>query len=325
MKIFFGSLLIAIAFLVLWQMAAVRDSKELVDTAALDGREDVVEPMPRDAEDAESTSQELAGSSRKTVAKPDEAIPRNPFESTSNARNFILDAASTYGWTERVALQNALNWSRACEPARRLDSYRDIPFDELIGMGQFAARLVPFAEFCSGLPDASDLLSDNVRSELSQAATGLPDESLQRREIEKMIDEAPDLARETLVRQLYQALLNLDEATVSASILHLLKPETGAIQTTLSGQHELWYLEFAGVLDSVSLALLCQYHDGCIGQDHPMVLRTCMKAWESSGVGCLEPHEVFEAIYQTQTPVENMMHRHLLDQVNNMLHSYRRR
>jgi len=55
-----------------------------------------------------------------------------------------------------------------------------------------------------------------------------------------------------------------------------------------------------------------------------MVLRICMAAWESSGVGCLEPGDVFEAVYQTQTPVEHMMYQNVLDQINHMLISYRR-
>jgi hypothetical protein len=325
MRVFFGILLIGVAAFALWQWVGVRDSDEIADAPVIASDEEIAGLTESEGQDSDDhLGRKATGSRREAIATPDEPIAWNPFASTSNARELILDSASTFGWTEAAALQTARNWSRACEPARRLESYRDHTFEDAPSTGRFTVDLVPFTDFCSNFPSAMELVSGEARTEIAQAATGDNAKNLDRREIDEMIENDPGLARETLIRQLHQALLNFDEANVTSSILFLMNPGTQAIQTRLPGQYEFWWLEFGGVVESVSISLLCQYHDGCIGKNHPMVLRTCINAWESSGVGCLEPQDVFEAIYQTQTPVEHMMYRALLDQVSHMLIRYRR-
>ncbi len=326
MRIYLGiMLLIAVAALAYWQWTGIGGFAEDVDVSVIEDEEKAADQADFESEDSgDNVSRSQLSSRPEALAAPDEGTAWSPFESTTDARELILNSASTFGWSEAAALQTARNWSRACEPARRLESYKDYSLDDSVQVGRFPLKLLSFVEFCETLPEASDLSSGEAREEVVRAATGSRIDYLGRREAQELIGDDPSLARETLVSQLHQALLNFDEAMVTSSILFLLRPEIEAIQTRLEGRYDLWHMEYARVLDSISITLLCQYHGGCIGKDHPMVLRICMLAWESSGVGCLEPRDVFEAVYQTQTPVEHMMYQNVLDQINHMLISYRR-
>lgn len=318
-------LIVAVATLVYWQIGMDRTVHDSV--AGVELENDVDANMSLAVREAESDEgREWVQSTEISVDGKGNAVPSTPINSSSNAGDFLLAATTQYGWTEQAALQNARNWSNACSKARQLNLGRDVPRESLVDFGQSFVDLIPFAEYCSSLVDAeTGMISKELRGALLEATKGTQGEDPHWDGMESLIRDDKDLAQEILVSQLNRALLNFDEAYVIASILYLLRPETEAIQTTLQGHLEVSHMQYSGLVESVAMTLLCQHHGGCSGADHPMVLRKCVEAFASNGVGCFQPQNVFEAIDQTLTPVEHMLYRNLLDQVNSKLRAYRRR
>ncbi|QOC22306.1 hypothetical protein IC757_15000 [Wenzhouxiangella sp. AB-CW3] len=71
---------------------------------------------------------------------------------------------------------------------------------------------------------------------------------------------------------------------------------------------------FSGrIKQDAALALLCENLGGCSG-DHPLVVRHCLGVKRHDG--CYYPRDVYDAIEQTQTPIQQTVFWSLLNQVN---------
>ena len=329
MKYFLIALIIATASLVYWQMgmdrtvhnseSEVEQDNDIDDSHGLDDISLAV------TEAASDEDWEKLQSVESSVDPKEHADPVNAMQSFSNAGDFLLAAATHFEWTEQAALQNARNWSNACIKATKLNLDR-VPRESLVELGQSFADLAPFAKYCSDFMDVeTGMISNEFKGALVEATKDTPGMDPHWADMADLIRDDKNLAQEILVSQLNRALLNFDEAYVIASILDLLRPETGAIQTALQGNFKVSHMQYYGLVESVAMTLLCQHHGGCFGPDHPMVLRKCLEAFASNGVGCLQPQDVVEAIDQTLTPVQYLLYRNLLDQVNSKLRAYRRR
>ena len=272
--------------------------------------------------------QETVVSGREAALPIIASLDPNLLEESANATDFLLKAADTYSWSEDAALQTAQNWKASCEIAGEIGLYRDITLEKLLEvLGQSYVDMMPFGEFCLGFYDPdTGTLSEELRSELLSRTTArqyLPYRDW--RTMDRLIDDDPASARDELISQLNRALLNFDEAQVDDAVGFLVMPKTRAIRPNLPERPFALYRQYVAVIRSVSWALLCEHHGGCFGQSHPLVLRTCVAAYQTRGVGCVQPQDILDAIYQTQTPIEQMHFLHLLDEINGMLRAYRRR
>lgn len=248
------------------------------------------------------------------------------FETAAKASDFLSEASRLHQWNEEVITENVKLWSRPCEHATKFEPYKDVPPQKLREMDAGVAALVDFWAYCQDLIDPdTGKVSDSLMSEMYEFAAG--DELSPDQHWTGLNDVFSardlDLAGDIVISQLNQALHNLDEASVKGSILQLLRPgaEIIAAPEIVDGRRP--HTIYTPVVGAVAATLLCQHVGGCYGPDHPMVLRACMLANERT-VGCLEPVDLMDAHYQTQTPVEHMLFWSLLNQINDMLIAYRR-
>lgn len=263
------------------------------------------------------------------IAKMEPVLPASvedvPLEESDNAAELLLLAAERFGWPEESALQAARNWKATCEKAREIGLFRGVPKTDLLELfGESYVSLIPFAEFCRGLydPDAGTLSQDLVENLRSRSATQVSP-YLDWRDMAELVETKKDFAQQELVSHLHHALLNFDEAQVFHALSFLIGPQLGAIAPNVSERPVPLSEQYVLVLPSLTLALMCHYHGGCPGLGHPLVLRTCVEAYRARGIGCIQPNDIFEAIYQTMTPVEHMHFLHLFEEINGMLRVYR--
>ncbi len=74
------------------------------------------------------------------------------------------------------------------------------------------------------------------------------------------------------------------------------------------------------IMSDAALALLCDNLGGCAG-NHPLVARHCLQMeWHD---GCYRPHDIYHAIEQTQTPIQQTVFWTLLNQIATMRRSLR--
>ncbi|QOC21832.1 hypothetical protein IC757_12430 [Wenzhouxiangella sp. AB-CW3] len=259
----------------------------------------------------------------------------DPFSEGQSIKDALQDAESLYGWSERQAYGNQVQWLHWCEeigaaassPPREVnvESIRR-KFPGMLSRTMFAQLCY---EFVDEMGDAINEMSVRLADEFilqreSQVAAEPPQWMLDSVEIEELHRAGfLDRAREQVMRELDQALSRLDEGSVYAALASLILPEAELIAPPIAGDDGS-YQFYWDAHWLVTVALICREVGGCRGEQHPMVLRQCAVGMPRN-TGCYEPVDIFDAIYQTTTPVEHTAFSAFYEQVVSMLSAYRRR
>ncbi|QOC21814.1 hypothetical protein IC757_12325 [Wenzhouxiangella sp. AB-CW3] len=296
----------------------------------------LVEPVPNDADeqigmvDSLGSAEDSLGFKRRVVTTTDEVRQvqpgPDPFSSGERLVEIFAQASSLYGWTDREERANLAQWARYCEKAEPY-SRATVRVDELRKVVPGSDELVNFARLCAGFSEEI-ILGFEGRS--SGDVEEFPSHEYQSRVLER--DEirelhhanSTDYALELVMNRLDQALKRIDENGVHGALGAMIMSGSELIAPPISSDPDTLVYYTPMMTWLVGKALICAELGGCRGQHHPMVLRHCVSMIESSP-GCYQPIDIFDAIYQTSTPIEYKAFTAFYEQVATQLAMYRRR
>ena len=224
-------------------------------------------------------------------------------------------------------MANTKLWLEPCKTVQRASPVQLSP-EELRRIGHDLPMKVKLGQFCGDLVDAVEVdLEDYVLDQLEQTLDGgsgdLPHHWMTSEETDRLRDQDPNTARNFVVEKLVTSLDRLDEVGVRTALFGFLQSETELLYPpNFQGEYHALVL-YNYVFNDVATALLCTELAGCQGADHPLVIRTCIEAYQRT-LGCVAPRDILDAIYQAQTPVEHEVFWQFLNQVSVMIARYRR-
>ena len=201
-----------------------------------------------------------------------------------------------------------LNWADSC--------FRAVGFSERAARGhsmfgltaRFANRI---HAFCRDIDE--DFIGDSraYKEALEDIASERLNPFMQQAEREG-VDLAVAAALETVSRSVNEAQV-LNALTTIVNYKEFESPFPGvdnaAVRPLFQGR--LLYHD-------LPLAIVCDNLGGC-GSEHPLVARHCLA--KEMHDGCYQPHDIYHALEQTQTPIQQTLFRAFRDQIRTMVSS----
>lgn len=237
-------------------------------------------------------------------------------EEAQSAQEMLEGAELAFNWSTTELTNNQEIWLDVCEKAEKPN-----PGPELTMRAPYSRGL---KGFCSKFKETIGAEFEAIRHhDEDYFRERLHDTSLDG----IMRKHGKSRPVDALVADLSTALERLDEFTVMVDLFFLVFNELiePPIHDERIGNSYVLYSD-GGVYVAVGLALMCQEVGGCRGQNHPYVLRLCTPTNPyRPGVFCYRPTDIFDAIYQTQTPIEHSAFWSMFNQVNALLVAHRRR
>lgn len=224
-----------------------------------------------------------------------------------------LESPSLFEMVSQLVAENELNESDLAStmvvwsvPCRRAAQFADRTGHDqpVFGLSREASQSL--GEFCGEL--AEDM--DGDAREYSQAWLEATDE------VNPLWDmvERGDLgaAVKAAIETIYRSRNEIEILQALGVIIHL-----GDLDSPFAGVDREAVVHLFGwrVMSDAALALLCDNLGGCAG-NHPLVARHCLQMeWHD---GCYRPHDIYHAIEQTQTPIQQTVFWSLLNQTATM-------
>lgn len=240
-----------------------------------------------------------------------------------------MEAVESNSWSEEILEANVRVWTSACAEVTNYAPYADLPAEKLDEYEPAATHAVEFAQYCAGLinPETGQP-NEDVIQQLRSASSGpgsMADYHWSRNSDVHAVGDI-DLVKDLALSELDRSLRSMDEVNVRGALFELLEPQISdlvRLPPELADRRQSYASFYLPLVHPTAAALICQEAGGCYGEDHPMVLRTCMGVI-GQRMGCVDPNDLMDALYQSQTPVEHRLFWSLFNQVNAMLAAYRR-
>lgn len=227
----------------------------------------------------------------------------------------IIDALSAqHNWSDEEKYGNMRIWYEACAGT---EQYVDHHLDsaELMAFDARAGYLKLLSEYCKDVSlyyeievlgkflANSDSPNENLSADYGFTST-----------LESFGDEQ---ALEYAANSISEALQRQEEDTIYR--LLFLISANDLLEPIFYNNNPNYDFLYENVTAEVSAALICRTLDGCAGSNHPMILRQCVRRNQSHGVGCVDPGNLNDAIYQTLTPPEYQAFVLFYDQVIHLI------
>lgn len=221
--------------------------------------------------------------------------------SRSDNINAALDElAIDHRWSRKERLTNSLVWAQACENS---DSIRNTTasLEELMAVNVMLGYQKMFADVCQDLHiqgeidllgsflDSDDFIDDPVdqlRLQLQRQLETFGEEDA--------ISLAVELTKESVERMSESAITNVIGFLASNKLLDSITEDSSMNLNEL----------YLSVVPEVTTALLCSKFKGCSAANSPVVLRQCIYRMSIGSGACYKPENIYDAIYQTLTPLE---------------------
>lgn len=249
--------------------------------------------------------------------QPNESQAAALFQNAHNLRDLLEGAHITFDWSEKQTIGNWEFWYGQCQSLENL--YLG---PEAVSASVRSAYRASMKEFCGDFTTAIGPEYESYLEQASQAGDWLGFNPPEWHETARNGDS--QRARELAVSHLYDSLARMDEFGIAQSLAFLVLQkmiDPPFSDERLTGQVFDLYFN-SGVYTDVGAALLCSHLGGCRGETHPYVLRHCLRR---PLITCYQPADIFDAIYQTQTPIEHAAFWKMFNQVNALLAAHRRR
>lgn len=242
------------------------------------------------------------------------------FANSESVENSLQESSEKYSWSDKEYQSNASIWNAACESLQKLPI--DLSTSELAVIDFGYVKTRQMTDFCKDftikqqldvLDAAEELLDENGQGKL-------PNPNLGEEEREAALRSGNiEGALEITARQLETALERFDEAGVNNLLWFIAQNElvVPPINDTQVNSVPLYY----NVIREASATLICQRLNGCGGENHPMVVRQCVNGANDRSASCYKPGNIYDAVYQTLTPLEFQAYNMLVSHVNGLLAS----
>ena len=243
---------------------------------------------------------------------------RFDLQSNASASDFLDDLAEQFDWSDEQIASNYMRWHTACTNSRSIlemdpEGARNLGYSD-----ENREQFVAFVEFCSNV----DIESEAMWLEFYEENEGSPNPRLNEIDhFNRSLDghSSKDRALEIALDFLHESLSRFDETGVLVAVNSIV-------------HHELYRNELfdslafrrsaSSIGNLVVISLLCDYADGCVGREHPMVQRYCF-GLIFSGEFCSNAGSVHDAIFQTTSPNNYYWYLQYYDYLRSALFNHR--